>query len=101
MSHLQNYAEQMGGFDFTLTQRYPKYHIEINYLKRKKQSNLYHSKKQVLPLLESNMQMVLYLQLIPEQQEDLLLSKRIAKRYIILLLIFMLVEQALLLIHSL
>lgn len=50
MNHLQNYAEQMGGFDFSLTQRYQRYNIETNYFKTKKQSNLRHLKKQELLL---------------------------------------------------
>ena len=70
MSHLQNYAEQMGGFDFSLTQRYPISHLEINYFKTKKQSDLNHLKKQEPLLWESNMQMVLYSQLIPGQLAD-------------------------------
>jgi hypothetical protein len=31
MTHLQNYAEQMGGFDFSLTQRYVVFDTEINF----------------------------------------------------------------------
>lgn len=35
MTHLQNYAEQMGGFDFTYTQRYEQTEVETSNSKRK------------------------------------------------------------------
>ena len=38
MAHLQSYADQMGGFDFTLTQRYIPRHSEIKSFKIRKPS---------------------------------------------------------------
>lgn len=71
MYPLQNYAEQMGGFDFSLTQRYSNYiTIEINYFNRKMLLNLYHIKKQVQQYAVLNIKEELFLELILEQQVD-------------------------------
>jgi hypothetical protein len=50
MAHLQNYAQQMGGFDFAFSQRYRFNHSGTLCLKKKKLSNRFPIKKQE-PLL--------------------------------------------------
>ena len=49
MAHLKNYAEQMGGFDYTFTQRYNFSHLETKCLVKKMESNQSHTKKQEPP----------------------------------------------------
>lgn len=55
MYPLQNYAEQMGGFDFSLSQRYSNdLFLETNYFNKKTSSSLYPIKKQALQFAVSN-----------------------------------------------
>lgn len=100
MAHLQNYAEQMGGFDFSLTQRYSSLHLETNCCKIKKSLNRCLTKKQVPPSWESNLQRESFQQQTLELLEDLQSWRRTARRFIMLLLTFMLAEQELRLILS-
>ena len=101
MSHLQSYSDQLGGFDFSLTQRYAFPQLEISFSRKKKLLNHCLTKRQVQPLSVSSSMVVLCLLLIPEQLEDRLSSKRTARRSTILLLTSTHVVPALLLIPNL
>lgn len=82
MSHLQNYQAQIGGFDFSLAQRYRLINSEMNFSRRIPPSNQYPIKKQEQPLSELNLPMVLYSQPIQEQQEDPLQLRKTARKFI-------------------
>lgn len=49
MAHLQQYTEQMGGFDFTLTQRYRYPYLETNCYRTRTSLNQSPTKKQAPP----------------------------------------------------
>ena len=59
MYPLQNYSDQMGGFDFTFTQRYQLYDkIEMKCFNKKMSSNPSHIKKLEQPYVVSNIKEV-------------------------------------------
>lgn len=80
MAHLQTYADQMGGFDFTLTQRYHSSHSATNSCRTKKPSTPFPTKKQAPPSSESNSMGESSSPLIQEPPEAPSWSKRTARR---------------------
>lgn len=80
MAHLQTYADQMGGFDFTLTQRYHCDHSATNSCRTKKHASPFPTKKQVPPSSESNSMEESSSLPTPEPPEAPSWSKRTARR---------------------
>ena len=85
MHPLQNYSEQMGGFNFEFSQRYLfPLTSEINSFNKKMSSNPCHIKRPVPPFVVSSTTEVSFLLLIPEPLVDPSSYKRTAKKFITL-----------------
>lgn len=93
MAHLQTYSQQMGGFDFTLTQRYYPHHPETKCSRIKTSSRQSPIRKQAPPSSDASIEMESCSLPIPEPPEDPSSSKRTAKKSTTLLPISMLAEQ--------
>jgi hypothetical protein len=83
MSHLQNYADQMGGFDFTLTQRYGSAELETSFSRKRRPSSRCLTKRLELLSSASSSQKEWCWLPIRGQLEDPSSSKRTARRFTI------------------
>ena len=87
MAHLDSYRQQMGGFDFSNTQRYLLPYPETKCFRIKMSSRPCPIKKQEPPSSDANLETESSLPPIPEPPEDPSLLKRTAKKYTMLPLI--------------